>query len=150
MASYPWNFAAWNPARTLAILSVHGDAPQTTLVGNGRPNVDWGARSLDGIPGLMVMGEYEWWEDRLTPATKFRAAHPSAPVALLADAGAKVFYYVREGPAEVAGDILKLTALPPRAKFPVKITVVAWQYGRTAEPKLKSAAPVERTFAIVK
>ena len=414
MASYPWNFAAWNPARTLAVLSVHGDAPQTTLVGNGRPNVDWGARSIDGIPGLMVMGEYEWWEDRLTPATKFRAAHPAAPVALLADAGhghfdysdelvkflalfikksaeqrlpahapldqpvklkpvdahggwfvdrwhkdekphtpaapfakytgdagdafwcfdremaratenfnpqrgrlpqlagfvqdgkivpqtpntheqvrlklpaladdltfklsgafldavpagknpalwtgltngaplgqahgggavtlsritgpveqisadtfavrfnhatvgtdrrmgdlwllashpgdaqfksavqqaqlkipaqlqegadqhlsfpeipdqkagvktvklaaksdagAKVFYYVREGPAEVDGDVLKLTALPPRAKFPVKVTVVAWQYGRTVEPKLKSATPVERTFAIVK
>ena len=65
MASYPWNFAAWNPARTLAILSVHGDAPQTTLVGNGRPNVDWGNRNIDGVPGLMVMGEYEWWEDRL-------------------------------------------------------------------------------------
>jgi hypothetical protein len=93
MASYPWNFAAWNPERTLAILSVHGDAPQTTLVGNGRPNVDWGGRSIDGIPGLMVMGEYEWWEDRLTPAIKFRAAHPAAPVALLADVGHGHFDY---------------------------------------------------------
>jgi hypothetical protein len=96
MASYPWNFAAWNPARTLAILSVHGDAPQTTLVGNGRPNVDWGNRNIDGVPGLMVMGEYEWWEDRLAPATKFRAAHPAAPVALLADAGHGHFDYSDE------------------------------------------------------
>ncbi len=87
MASYPWNFAAWNPERTLAILSVKGDAPQTTLVGNGRPNVDWGGRKIDGIPALMVMGEYEWWEDRLTPALKFRAQHPAAPIAMLADAG---------------------------------------------------------------
>jgi hypothetical protein len=93
MASFPWNFAAWNPERTLAILSVHGDAPQTTLVGNGRPNVDWGSRSIDGIPGLMVMAEYEWWEDRLTPAMAFRAKHPNAPVALLGDEGHGHFDY---------------------------------------------------------
>lgn len=96
MASFPWNFAAWNPERTLAILSVHGDAPQTTLVGNGRPNVDWGRRSIDGIPALMVMGEYEWWEDRLTPAIKFCAEHPAAPVALLADVGHGHFDYSDE------------------------------------------------------
>lgn len=96
MASFPWNFAAWNPARTLAILSVHGDAPQTDLVGNGRPNVDWGDRSIDGIPGLMVMGEYEWWEKRLAPAIKFRARHPAAPVALLPDVGHGHFDYSDE------------------------------------------------------
>ena len=87
LASYPWNFAAWNPDRTLAILSIHGDAPRTTLVGNGQPNVDWGGRNIDGIPGLMVMGEYEWWEDRLTPAVKFHAAHPATPVGVLCDVG---------------------------------------------------------------
>jgi len=87
MASFPWNFAAWNPDRTLAILSVHGDAPQTGLVGNGRPNVDWGDRDIDGIPGLMVMGEYEWLEERLTPAETFRARFPGAPVAMLAQPG---------------------------------------------------------------
>jgi hypothetical protein len=96
MASYPWNFAAWNPQRTLAILSVHGDAPQTDRVGNGRPNVDWGARNIDGIPGLMVMGEYEWWEDRLTPALKFRAEHPNAPIAMLAEPGNGHFNYSDE------------------------------------------------------
>ena len=50
MASYPWNFAAWNPARTLAILSVHGDAPQTQITGNGRPNPDWAAATLTAFP----------------------------------------------------------------------------------------------------
>jgi hypothetical protein len=48
------------------------------------------------------------------------------------------------------GDVLKFKAIPPRAKFPMKVTVVAWQYGHAAEPKLKSAVPVERTFNIVK
>ncbi len=86
-ASYPWNFAAWNPARTLAILSIKGDAPQTDLTGSGKPNPDWADRSIDGIPGLMVMSEVEWWEARLTPLFKFRAAHSAVPIALLADTG---------------------------------------------------------------
>ena len=96
MASFPWNFAAWNPERTLAILSVHGDAPQTDRVGNGRPNVAWGARTIDGIPGLMIMGEYEWWEDRVTSAVAFRARHPYAPLALVCDVGHGHFDYSDE------------------------------------------------------
>lgn len=87
LASYPWNFAAWNPGRTLAVVSVHGDAPQTNLTGSGRPNPDWAGRTIDGVPGLMVMGEYEWWEDRLSPAFAYVAKHPQTPFSLLADAG---------------------------------------------------------------
>ena len=96
MASFPWNFAAWNSGRTLAILSVHGDAPQTTMTGNGRPNLVWGDRGIDGIPGLMVMGEYEWLPGRLTPATEFFARHPRTPVAVLGDAGHGHFDYSDE------------------------------------------------------
>lgn len=86
-ATYPWNFGAWNPDRTLAIISIHGDAPRTNLTGCGRPNLDWGTRNTDGIPGLMVMAEYEWWEDRLMPAIQYKNAYPCAPVSLLANAG---------------------------------------------------------------
>jgi hypothetical protein len=87
MASFPWDFAAWNPQRTLAILSVHGDAPQTDLTGNSRPNAVWGDRNINGIPGLMVMGECEWWEARLAPAFAFEAKYPKAPVAFFCDVG---------------------------------------------------------------
>lgn len=41
------------------------------------------------------------------------------------------------------------TAIPPRAKFPIKVTVVAWQYGKSVEPKVQTAEAVERTFFIV-
>lgn len=59
-ATFPWNFAAWNPDRTLCIISFHGDAPRTNLCGYGAANVEWGRnRNIDGIPGLMVEGEYE-------------------------------------------------------------------------------------------
>jgi hypothetical protein len=92
-ASYPWNFGAWAPQRTLAILSVHGDAPLTNLTGSGQPNPDWGNRHLDGIPGLMVMGEYEWWEKRLEPALEYRMEHQLTPISFLADAGRGHFDY---------------------------------------------------------
>ena len=63
MATYPWNFAAWNAERTLAVISLHGDAPRTNLTGYGRENLEWGrTRNINGIPGLMIEGEYEWWE----------------------------------------------------------------------------------------
>lgn len=86
-ATYPWNVAAWAPERTLAVLSVKGDAPQTHLTGNGKPNAAWGERNIDGVPGLMVMGEYEWWLERLKPALDFQRRFPGAPVAVFGDAG---------------------------------------------------------------
>lgn len=86
-ATYPWNFAAWNPERTLAVLSIHGDAPLTNLTGFGRPNMDWNRRNIDGVPGLMIEGEYEWLETRVQPALDFQQHFPAAPVSFLCDAG---------------------------------------------------------------
>ena len=86
-ASYPWNFAAWNPERILAVLSIHGDAPLTNLTGSGRPNPDWGSRNIDGVPCLMVEGEYEWWEDRVQPALNFQQRFPKSAISFFCDAG---------------------------------------------------------------
>lgn len=88
MATFPWNFAAWNPERTLAIVSFHGDAPRTNLTGYGRENLEWGrSRNIDGIPGLMIEGEYEWWEARVNPALAFRMMYPESCISFLCDAG---------------------------------------------------------------
>ena len=88
MATYPWNFAAWNPERTLAIISLHGDAPRTNLCGYGRENLEWGrTRNIDGIPGLMIEGEYEWWEARVNPALAFRMKYPDSCISFLCDTG---------------------------------------------------------------
>jgi len=38
--------------------------------------------------------------------------------------------------------------LPPRTRYPVKITVVAWQYGTATELKYQTAEAVEQTFYI--
>lgn len=55
--------------------------------------------------------------------------------------GLKVYYYVREGPTEVDGDVLKFTPIPPRAKFPVRGTVVAWQHGLPGKLKPPNRCP---------
>lgn len=87
-ATFPWNFAAFNPDRTLCILSFHGDAPRTNLCGYGTANIEWGrTRNIDGIPGLMVEGEYEWWEARVRPALAFRMMYPESCISFLCDTG---------------------------------------------------------------
>lgn len=88
MATFPWNFAAWNPERTLAVISYKGDAPRTNLTGYGRENLEWGRiRNIDGIPGLMIEGEYEWWEARVNPALAFRMMYPESCISFLYDRG---------------------------------------------------------------
>jgi hypothetical protein len=71
-------------------------------------------------------------------------------LAATSDAGVPVNFYVQEGPAEIKSDVLSLTDIPPKSRFPVKVTVVAWQYGNSNEPKLQTAIPVSQTFYINK
>ena len=75
---------------------------------------------------------------------------PSATLNGTSSSGLPLYYYVREGPACIEGNTLRFTPIPPRAKFPVKVPVVAWQWGRPIDPKIKSATPVERTILITK
>ena len=87
-ATFPWNFAAWNKNRTLCVISYKGDAPRTNVCGYGRENIEWGrTRNIDLIPGLMIMGEYEWWDARLYPARAFRIMYPDSRISFLRDAG---------------------------------------------------------------
>lgn len=87
-ATFPWNFAAWNPDRTLCVISYHGDAPRTNLCGYGRENIEWGRnRNIDSIPGLIIEGEYEWWEARVRPALAFKMMYPDSRISFLCDAG---------------------------------------------------------------
>jgi hypothetical protein len=72
------------------------------------------------------------------------------PLKATSSAKTRVSYYVREGPAEITrdGKFLKFTRIPPRAKFPLKVTVVAWQWGKTTAPRIRTAEPVEQTFLL--
>lgn len=60
--------------------------------------------------------------------------------------GMPVEYYVKHGPATVDGNVLSFLPIPPRSKYPVEICVGAYQWGRSVDPKVKSAESVEVTF----
>ena len=79
-----------------------------------------------------------------------KAGAKSVKLAATSDSGLKVDYYVVAGPAEVKGNSLQLTPIPERSKYPVKVTVVAYQWGRAIEPLVQSAEPVEQTFLVEK
>jgi hypothetical protein len=130
-----------NPKRAGApcfILTYPGDEKYKRMVQQAELRV-----SLKNDKGTDQAITFSKIADQKTGASTLKLAASSS-------AKVPVFYYVREGPAVVDGDTLKFTDIPPRAKFPIKMTVVAWQWGRQSEPKLKSAEPVEQTFNIVK
>ncbi|MES2775579.1 MAG: hypothetical protein V4722_15495 [Bacteroidota bacterium] len=149
LASFPWNFAAWNPGRTLAAISIHGDAPLTRLTGSGKPNPDWGGRTIDGVPCLFVMGEYEWWEDRIQPGFDYVAKHPLSPISFFADAGHGHFDYSDELIAYLCMYIRKsaqkrLTEVMP-LKLPAVLNTIdpktGWLMDRWHRDSLPNAAP---------
>lgn len=137
MATFPWNFAAWNPERTLAVISYHGDAPRTNLCGYGRANLEWGrTRNIDGIPGLMIEGEYEWWEARVRPALAFRMMYPESCISFLCDAGRGHFDVADRTAAYIALFLKKALEwrLPEaEAGGPIKLKKVNPQDGWLAE-----------------
>jgi hypothetical protein len=74
----------------------------------------------------------------------------SIKLSATSDSGLPVRYYVVSGPAFVEGDVLRFTKIPVKSKFPVKVTVVAYQWGRTLAPLYQSAEPVEMTVYILR
>lgn len=64
------------------------------------------------------------------------------------DSGLPVEFCVMAGSAEIKDGKLVLTKIPPRAKFPVKVSVVAYQWGRSIEPLVQTADYVEQSFLI--
>jgi len=64
------------------------------------------------------------------------------------DSGLPVQYFVISGPVELDGGKLTLQQIPPRSKFPVRVIVGAFQWGRGLDPMVQSAGPVMREFYI--
>jgi hypothetical protein len=105
-------------------------------------------QSLMVVPPRNILGK----EQRITFSPIPNQKQHAKGIKLVAgsDAHVHVGFYVLEGPAELSGGTLNITAIPPRSRFPVKVTVVAWQYGNSHEPKLQTAAPVKQSFFIEK
>jgi hypothetical protein len=64
------------------------------------------------------------------------------------DADLPVGFYVVAGPAIIEDGKVVFTKIPPKSKFPIAVTVAAWQWGKNTEPKVKMAEIVKQTFSI--
>lgn len=83
------------------------------------------------------------------PIADVPASTRRVPLAAKSDAGLPVEFTVLSGPAVIEDGEVVLTPIPPRAKFPVEVTVGAWQWGRATEPKVQTAAMTNQTFRIL-
>lgn len=87
---------------------------------------------------------------RFEPLKDVNLGVASVGLTAVSDQGLPVRFFVVAGPAKIEGGRLVLTAIPPRTKFPVEVTVAAWQWGRSVEPKVQTAETVRQTFEIRK
>jgi len=78
----------------------------------------------------------------------FPAGTGVVPLHATASSGLPVQFFVESGPAVVEGDHLRLLSLPPRTRFPVKVIVSAYQWGRVSDRPIQSAGPVTEEFNI--
>ena len=60
------------------------------------------------------------------------AGTTSIPLNATSNLGLPVGYYVIEGPAQLSSSNVVFTPIPPNAKYPIKVTIGAWQWGRNA------------------
>lgn len=92
-------------------------------------------------------------EQQITfPAVTNQRAGQLASIQLRAtsSSGLPVQYFLIAGPARIEGDKLVFDRLPARARFPIKVTVAAWQWGRPVNPKIRTADTVIQEFLIQK
>jgi hypothetical protein len=81
-------------------------------------------------------------QNRVVKTLKFKAT---------SDSGLPVQFFVVSDPAELKDDdTLEFHPTPPRSKFPMRVIVGAYQWGRAVEPKVQSADPMFQEFLVTK
>lgn len=75
-----------------------------------------------------------------------------APMKLVAKGSSRlpVQFIPISGPITIQGDTLRFTKIPARAKFPIRVLVAAFQWGRPNDQKGQSAGPIMQEFFIQK
>lgn len=103
-------------------------------------------QSTMGVPVFNTKGTMQ----RLTfPDIKdVKADTKSIKLDAFVNTGLPVEYFVNYGPAYLKNGELIFTEIPASAKYPVEVSVTAYQYG--VRDKIQSATPITRTFNILK
>ena len=126
-------FGTTRYAANIQIMAYHeGDATYKYAEQAGQ--IKFPDKNKEGEPQTITFPEI----GEISKATK------SYDLKAVSSVGLPIYYYIKEGPAIVKDNQLLLDGIPPRAKFPIKLTIVAWQYGRGIAPLIKTATPVEQ------
>ncbi len=129
---------SYKAGSTYLIIRQQGDSVFRTCIEPGQlvvePNLvgDRQQIQFDSIPNVSLQ------KKRTIPLT----AH--------ATSGLPVKFFVKSGPAYVQNNQLHIAEIPIKAPFPIKVTVVAYQWGRKKIPQIQTAPFVERIFFINK
>ena len=81
-------------------------------------------------------------------AADVQAAGAAVDLLATSDSGLPVEYYVAHGPAAIENGRLLIHDIPRRARLPLEVKVVAYQFGRGLEPLVKTAVPVTRVMRV--
>ena len=76
------------------------------------------------------------------------SATATAPLSATSTSGLPVQFYVESGPALIDGNTLRLLPVPPRSRYPVRVIVSAYQWGRVGAEPVQSAGPETQEFFI--
>jgi len=101
-----------------------------------------------GIPEKLTKGKAQ--AIMFPEIAALKVGGPPVKLKAASDAGLAVRYGVESGPAVIDGNSLKPAEIPKRAAFPLKITVIAYQYGSAVEPLVQSAEPVKQVVEVRK
>ena len=77
------------------------------------------------------------------------ADSPPAALHATSDSGLPVDYHIAYGPARIVDGKLVIADLPRRARYPIALSIVAYQFGRGVAPHIQTATPVERTLHVL-
>ena len=132
---------------TLAILFglVSFDDAQTALPAT-TPPVAFTSCPIGPAPVERIDPAYQWSLQLPNPVTDRRAYLWIPPQCKHVKGVAVGLQNMAE--IDDATNTLRLLPIPPRTKFPIKVTVGAFQWGRGIDPKIASAEPVIRAFEI--
>ena len=125
-ADWPYMCAAAMPGRVKCAVSLKGSWPHF------KPQFDekfW--KSTEGVPMLLVGGDYEWFSERFEKETPFLAAHPNVKLYPVADWESGHFDMTDALPLAIAR-FITTGAVPKIPRFGGKFTVLGYR-GRDRE-----------------
>lgn len=125
-----------------------GDPKPPAFIASVEGDEQWRYAEQIGMVRSLVLTEGNEQSITFPQLPDVNAATASIELNATSDSGMPVEYYVAHGPATIEQGKLILHELPRRGRLPIEVKVVAYQFGRGLEPRVKPATPVARILRV--